>query len=248
MKPTPAKPGDSAEIVSLVRGGFPSHLMEGLIYGTSGIHHFIEDQLRLAALSPYRYRVIRGEDGLVGAAEFRILGDALFLNYVAVRPDHLRRGLALELISDMRKEASREGLQRLVLDVFTHNEIAINWYVNKWGMDQGEVCRAWVAPQVPDEFASPYLIADFSQAEAIHQKLGFSEITLVGGPAPIRVGRLGARFFRIAGPDLAADPRLRATLAVLDPDRSLLILAPGGHPGQPGWDPLYATQRLQTTI
>ena len=249
MIPCIAEPADAMEIVNLIRGGFPGHLMEGLVYGAAGIHHFVADQLRLGSLSPYRYRIIRDKDAsLLAAAEFRIVGDALFLNYVAVRPDALRQGLAITLISAMRSEASAQGLLHFILDVFTHNEIAINWYVNKWQMEPKGLTRAWVAPLVQATAPCPYLISDFAQAESIQNRLGFSEFSLVGGPTAIRIGRMGSQYFRIPDPEAAADPGVIAALNAVDPTRSLLVLANGAHSGCSGWDLLYATQRLQTHI
>jgi len=93
---------DAAAIVQLIQGGFEPRLLAGLVYGYPGIRFFVADQIGLGALSPYRYKVIRGPDGLLAAAEFRILEDALFLNYVAVVPDHFRKGLAMAVIADMR--------------------------------------------------------------------------------------------------------------------------------------------------
>ncbi|BDG08531.1 GNAT family N-acetyltransferase [Anaeromyxobacter paludicola] len=240
-------PSDAEAIVALLREGFDPPVLELALYGCPGVERFVAEHLRMGELSPYRYRVIRGRGGLLGVAEFRLREATLFLNYVAVSPAARGAGAGNALLRSMVAEARALGLAELALDVFTFNAGPLAWYERLGLRAQGERSFFVGAPR-PDEAAPPFRVPDLPQADAVHARFGFSELTLERPGRSLRVGRLGAGFFRLAGLRDATDAALHACLRRLDPGRRLVAAVEGGPPAPPGWEPRGVSRRMGVAL
>lgn len=242
-----ASPQDAREIVQLIRTGFDPAVLETMIYGCDGMHLFVEHNLRLGELAAYRYTIARDADRVLAAAEFRLHGDTLFLNYIAVHPDGQGGGLGRLVLRRAVAEARAAGLKRFALDVFTFNAKAAGWY-ERMGMATELERTVWTGPLPPPSRAPRFSVPDFAQAEAVHARFGFSELSVERGGEGCRVGRMGARYFRLVGRALAADEELHACLARLAPQRELLAIVEGAPPPAVPWKPLLVSRRMSAPL
>ena len=80
---------------------------------------------------------------LVGAARGCVVGSFLHIAVVEVRPDHRRRGLARRLLAGLDGWAAANGATRRVLQVATHNEVALGLY-RGLGYTESHRYRYWV--------------------------------------------------------------------------------------------------------
>lgn len=248
---------DSAEIVAIIRAGFAEawsygrsdrEALDATIYGCAGIHDYVAEHIRLGALSPYRYIVARPSGGAPSAAaEFRIFGDTLFLNYIAVRPEGQGSGAAGHILSKALAEASAAGLQRFALDVFTANARARSWY-ERLGLQTESERTFWMRSLDGAARASRFALPDLPQADAVHQRFGFSEFTLAAGGRSTKVGRLGSRYFRTGCLSTANDPGVRGFLREFAPERRLLAILEREPAELSEWTPLISAQRMSAEI
>ncbi|WP_394766718.1 GNAT family N-acetyltransferase [uncultured Paludibaculum sp.] len=163
--------------------------------------------------------VAESGDGVVGAAEMKRRPGAIHLNYIAVRPDYRRRHLGRQLLGAAIR-CSGESSGEIVLDVFDENASAVTWYT-KLGFTVGSRSDLveLVAPQ-RGASGSGY-IAELAQADACHQRFGFSQFSVLTKRGRCPVGRLGEGWFRLCHPDGVTDPEVFAALRLLDPGRRI---------------------------
>lgn len=87
-------------------------------------------------------RAVVSEERLVGVADWRLLGHVLFLNGLAVAPDHRGSGIGRALLDDGIEVAQRLGCRGLELDVEEKNEPALALYRSSGFVGAGS--SAWV--------------------------------------------------------------------------------------------------------
>ena len=219
-----AKISDAPRIAALIRAGFEPEVVGATIYGCGGVDGFIAEHIRRRACSPFRYKVARSAAGIVGAADFRLQQETLFLSYIAVDPAGQGQGIASRLLANAVAEAAGDGLVRLGLDVFITNARAASWY-ERLGM-HGEYERILATgPLEPDPEPGRFVIPDLAQAEAVQSRFGFSEFTLQDADCTQhRVGRIGDGYFRLVGKATAFDRHVHACLASFNPGRAVLAI------------------------
>jgi hypothetical protein len=147
----------------------------------------------------------------------------------------------------MVREARALGVLRFVLDVFVSNARAREWY-ERLGMEREFDRSFWIGPIMGAVPAPPFVTPDFPQADIIHGALGFSELTVEQAGKAARVGRLGSRFFRVVGGELALDEKLRGCLAAIDPSREILAILEGDAGIPSSWRKLVVARRMSVVM
>jgi GNAT superfamily N-acetyltransferase len=166
-------------------------------------------------------------DAPVGAAEWRIVDDALFLNSIAVSPAYRGRGYGAALLADgLDLPADRDHVR---LDVFAEEERSKAWYRDLGFSPCGS--RTWWrmplnAGPTSDRDASSWSWVDMADADRQHARYGFSRVSLCTPTSTYRIGRLGPSLFRLTSPDALTDPTVWTALRSLDSTRDVLYLPP----------------------
>jgi ribosomal protein S18 acetylase RimI-like enzyme len=238
-----AVPSDAARIVELMREGFAQDWLDITLYGCAGVEHYVEAQLRLGAPARNHYKVCRKGGVVVGVTEFRILGETLFWNNVAVLPAEQGSGVGATLLRAMVQEGRDLGLRVLSLDALVSNVKAVAGY-ERIGLKTTAERSYWrgVFPRGSD--LGHFSIPDHAQAEVVQARFGFSEFTVQGDGRTWTVGRLGARYFRLLGWECASDPGLARFLGALEPGRELLALLEEAPPREVSWQRLAVAKRM----
>ena len=224
-----ARPDDAAAIVALIREGFEPGLLELTIYGCDDVERYVRVLIEGRQRGVDTTFVVAADgDGLVGAAEMRRLGERQFLNYVAVTTGLRARGLGSALLGAAIEVSRRPGQRTLELDVLADNEVAI-----------GLVSRSRLRRELGDRMVDARAAGGGSLVAGARSPAGPRRSPRSGhsgsprsrsavSEGDYRIGLLGHDWFRIADAAALAEPALGATLAALDPERSLLALVPPG--------------------
>jgi ribosomal protein S18 acetylase RimI-like enzyme len=238
-----AVPGDAGRIVEVMRAGFDQAWLDITLYGCAGVEHYVEAQIRLGEPAHNRYMVCRKEGAVVGVTEFRILGETLFWNNVAVLPAEQGSGVGATLLRAMVKEARGLGLRELSLDVLESNVKGLAGY-ERIGLRTTAERSYWRGAFPRGANPGSFSVPDHSQAEVVHARFGFSQFSVEGGGRTWKVGRLGGRYFRLLGWECASDPDLAGFLGALEPERELLALLEGAPPREVPWQRLAVVKRM----
>jgi ribosomal protein S18 acetylase RimI-like enzyme len=224
----PARVEDAGDIVEAIRRGFEPDVLGLMIYGCPGIARFVAEQIAargLGADTSYTVAVAGGR--VVACVELRHQPDGLFLNYLSVLPEARSSGIGRALLREAIASGRRAEHRRVGLDVLDRNDLARGWY-ERLGFRRESASDWWDVPAAGAIDAPPALLADYPQAQVCHQAFGFSRFTLVTPGGRHAVGRLGAVWFRLTGPEPLSDPGVLAALARLDPGRRILAIVPEG--------------------
>lgn len=254
-----ATPAEAGAIVGLFRdafaGAFEAELLDVMIHGAEGASRWVEDQLQAGPRSSARFAVARAGGRVAAAADLRVRPPVLFLSYVAVAPWAEGRGLGRALLRRELARARAEGLRRFELDVFATNVRAVRLY-EAMGLRTVSERGLWIRPlprpgAAAGEPAPRAVAHDLPQADVVHARFGFSELSIAVGEREHRVGRLGRRFFRLPpGADAAGDAALLGALAALDPSREALAAVEGATrpDALPGWRLLVVSRRMSGAL
>jgi ribosomal protein S18 acetylase RimI-like enzyme len=220
----PARREDARDIVDLVCSAFEPNLLACLSYGCTGADRFVQQQIEAGSLGGDTiYAVAKQHDRTVGFAEIRILTDALFLNYICVRRDVRSTRVGTLLLRTALKYAVRAGRDRVVLDVFEHNDVAARWY-ERLGFEPTGFSDWWSIDLDGTSSSPQAILIKYPEAEASHAMFGFSQFELVSVSGRYLVGRLGDDWFRLNQLGALSDPAIRAALARIDPNRRILAV------------------------
>lgn len=226
--------GDAGPIADLMRASLDATLLRLTIYGCSGIASYLEDRLRLPpALTAWRHVVDGGHAApagpLAGCAEFRLLGDVLCLNYIAIAPPRRGAGQADRLLLRALDIVGQPRHRRVILDVFASNVAALGWYL-ALGFEAESENGWWSLPlasrQRSAAMAGACEVDGLPDACAADRRYGFSRFVLKTPGGCYRVGRLGRQWFKTDDVRLPEDEHAMACLALLDPARRILGLFP----------------------
>jgi ribosomal protein S18 acetylase RimI-like enzyme len=244
MQITPAQVEDAPAIAQVIAQAFPPSVCELTIYGCPGVARYVADSVRARSLSgDTLYTVARDAQGLAGCVEIRRLPRELCLNYIAVAAAGRARGLGRALFLAALEAPECQDYERLVLDVFEFNTVALNWY-HRLGFAARHQTGWYVLPPLHPAVTSHHTLEGFAQAEAAHERFGFSQFRLVTAKGNYAVGRLGAAWFRVTQPGALADDDFLPALARVDAQRRVLFLTKQGEsPGLPS-----NTEKRLTTI
>jgi Acetyltransferases len=189
------------------------------------------------------HTVAHDMEGLAGCVEIRRLPRELCLNYIAVAAAGRARGLGRALLLAALEAPECQGYERLILDVFEFNTVALNWY-QRLGFAVRHQTDWYVLPPLQTAGTSWHTLEGFPQAEAAHERFGFSQFRLVTHNGNYAVGRLGTAWFRLTQPGALADVDVLPALARVDAHRRVLFLTKQGEdPGLPS-----DTEKRLTTI
>ena len=247
-----AIPGDAAQVVALVRGSFRPQDLGLTIYGCSGVASYLDAEFatpREVARGSHLVSVAEGR--IVGYIEMRRSQGELWLNYIATDPGWRRRGIGGALIRDGLAACGEAPGTKWVLDVFDHNAQARRWYeamgfrtvmrLGFWRIEN----RATPFPGVSA------VIVGLPQADAAHERFGFSRFTVAGRERSFKVGRLGERWLRISDPEILRAPGALSALRRVEPSRELLLCCPEScfEPGAgPGCERLLTSVRYESQV
>ncbi|MGI8610428.1 MAG: GNAT family N-acetyltransferase [Candidatus Dormibacteria bacterium] len=217
--------GDAAAIVSTIREGFATHILERVVYGCFGAEDFVAGTIEGAPLAAPRFLVAdSGADGLIAVAEVTSAGSDLFLSYIATKPAARGRGVGARLLAAAIADGLDRGAETLTLDVFEANERALAWYRALGMTTIGE--RGWWDGGRPSPGITDAAIFGLPQARLCQQAFGFAEFTVATRDGSFRIGQLGSRFFRVTDPAALGARGLLGALAALDSSRELMVMGP----------------------
>lgn len=98
----------------------------------------------------HHYLVSRADDEVVGYAGLAVTApDEAWVNNIAVRRDHQRRGIGRELLSALLAEAHRRGARTVLLEVAVDNKPAQRLYA-EYGFDPVGIRRGYYQPSNKD--------------------------------------------------------------------------------------------------
>ena len=220
-----AREADTSRIVGLMGESFEKERLSYLIYGCPGIKSYVADQINYRANNPVtRYTVARQAGQVIGASEFRLFPNQLFLNYIAVDPQCRSKGLGRLMIADAIRRFRTDQSITIGLDVYEDNSAARRFYERLYFF---EIYRTnWFDCQIPDRSSNSfYTVRNWSQAEIIQTKYGFSHFEVTTQERTYSVGRIGARLFRLSGVEWCEDSGLASGLKRLGSKRRILVLA-----------------------
>jgi ribosomal protein S18 acetylase RimI-like enzyme len=245
-----AEPRDAAAVVDLIGESFDPAFVQRTIFGCAGAERFLAAQFGLA--SPLRsstYHVTCVGPTTVGYAEINRNSDTnCFLSYIAVATESRRSavGSRLLLAAVLASECSPHG--RLELDVLVGSP-ARAWY-ERIGLQEVSRVTWWESKDwTASSTTGSGFVFNLPQAEAAHERFGFSEIRAGTRSNPRKVGKLGERYFRVDD-TLIVDDDCVAALRALDATRSLLLIKEGlDNPCDRGhWTPVVRLVRMAATL
>lgn len=245
----PARVGDAAAIVAIIRDSFPPELRERIVYGCPGMQRFVEDLIRVPRpLAERRYTVAAAGQRIIGCVEVAPAGSVLMLNYIAAAQDARGAGLGRRLLQAALSDAGAPAFGSMVLDVLADNHVAREWYL-RLGFAPVAASTWWALTLdgrgLADDAGA--IISGWAQAEAAHARFGFSELRVTTGTAAYAIGRLGSRWYRTAEPAALADTALHGALQRLDAGREVLAVLPDEVEPPAAMDPVpgVRTVRMQ---
>lgn len=219
-----AQPSDARAIAHLFVGSFDADFIQLVPWGCFGAAEFIRMQITVAdSLAESVYLVAREQKVVIGAAEMRRTSDGLFLNNIAVHPEHRGKGTGAALLAAGLALWDRKS-GNIGLDSLEGNDRAENWYRRLGFVTKQCTEFAEVSPprQAPVHF--PWL-SGLPQAELVQQQFGFSSFT-IHTPSPVSIGRIGSSWYRLTDPGAVRDPAVFATLRAFDANRRFLAVLP----------------------
>ena len=222
----PARPEDAYDIVDVVRSSFEAELLGCMIYGCPGAAGFVRHQIEAGGFGGDTvYAVATRDDRMIGFAEMRVLSDAVFLNYISLRPEGRYLGLGKDLLLQALGKSRRWGQDRVLLDVFEDNHIARGWY-ERMGFEPTGVSGWWEVTLAAVAGLPEAILVNYPQAQASQEAFGFSQFELVTPEGRHAIGRLGDQWFRLTQPGALTDPAVGAALARIGPSRRVLAVLP----------------------
>lgn len=222
---------EADRIVKLIRHSFPSDIVDKTIYGCPGIAKYIANHISAdSRMSDTVFIVARIGSEVIGCAEFRRMLNALWLSYIAVDPEYRGCGVARGLLRwAIERIATPHPLEKMFLDVFAFNSVALSWY-ERLGFRCCASRRWYEIPLTVDSPANA-IVGGLAQANELQLQFGFSQLKVTTPAGNYDVGRLHSTFFRLSRPEAVMDRDLMGALKAMDPDRLLLVqLAAGSEP------------------
>jgi GNAT superfamily N-acetyltransferase len=218
-----ARPGDGREIISLIRECFTEHERSLVIMGCEGADRFVEETIRYQSRGGDSVFLVARDQEILSFIQVRRLKEAVSFIYGATSPRARGRGVFRRLFGVALELGQSEGARMEVHDVFVGNGLG-EFYKRIEFRVTGRT--TWRATPLAGGNGGLAVLIGLPQADASHERFGFSQFTLVTGRGQYTVGRLGRRWFHSRSRELLDDPDAQSALSRLDPDRDLLILLP----------------------
>jgi len=215
---------DAGFIARLIQQSFDANMLRAMIYGCHGIINYIRyNILTPNKISDTVYMVAEDRGSIVGCVELRLVGKAIFLNYICIDHNKRHKGIGRELLLNSIYIIGNSFYNKMNLDVFYDNVVAKSWYEN---IDfTYEYTTSWLSISMnPCENIRSGKISGIAQSNICQREFGFSHFILNTTTASYSVGRLGTDWFRISDETLLKDDQAIATLCQLDSNRKILGL------------------------
>lgn len=181
---------DITTFVELISAGFP-YIIDKIIYGCTGISNFVEQNLDN---NTYAFFVAKLNDKLIGCAEYRVIGNTVFLNYIAIHDELRRQGIASYIFDNTLSLLPKH--EKILLDVFSSNTAAINLYENN-GFKYVDT-STWYKVELPIfSYSDSYKIINSEANKEHHHNFGFSMFEFSDGVTNYSVGLIGDRWIRV---------------------------------------------------
>jgi GNAT superfamily N-acetyltransferase len=223
-------------------------MLARFIYGCQGIERYVELLVADADHVDTRFIVAESAGELIGSIEMRLLGELLFLNYVAVDSGARKRGVANRLLHAAIRSLRQPHHAKLALDVLSDNCAACAWY-DSLGMTIESVTRWYEMPIATQTLGTNDIVFNgIAQARVCQERFGFSQMTLVSPRDSHAIGMLGDRWFRMTSADALVDPAVLGRLRELDPQRDVLALILSTRAVPSGCREVASTQRRSASL
>ncbi len=220
-----AKNEDINGIVNLVREAFSERYVNMIIWGSDGIQKYIQGLLTCdSALCDISNSVAILEGKVVAVTQIKRnpLKKEIYLNYICTDAQERKQKLASNLLLFAGRNQPRK-FETIALDVFYDNTVALAWYEGL-GFKRGS-SKVWTVFDLDICSAVTGVLSGLPQAKNCYSSFGFSQITLSTEKSEYGVGILGKNYFRVTDATILSDGEALTTLAKLDSNRKLLVIA-----------------------
>lgn len=233
----PLQEDDIYQACRLLQSSLPEHVYNQTLFSCAGYPAYLQAACRCGSHSSTLLIGAYIGNILIGYAEWRRMEQMLVLNNIHVDEAYRNGGIGKEFMAYGEKLAKKDGIKKLVLDVFWWNEQAYAWYQRLGFVEEGrtywyerDLNKSLEAdPEAPrdDKEVPAYIIDDYPMAEAHHFKYGFSSLRVRMKEKTSVVGRLGDQYYRIQlqNGEWEGYCPLTNVLMDLDQERRLLLLS-----------------------
>ena len=239
--------GEGAVVAEQIRLSLPPELAGLTIWHCRGVHSWVEERIKAQDASMFYVAVderggIGGE--IVGAAEFRVVESAVFLNQIGVTATLRGNSIGGRLLAaGLRDMGAANGLRSVALDVDPVNKHAYEWY-SRIGFGGGPE-TLWMLGVPRPEAVEPAPVEGWDEARREHECFGFSRFGLWTAGEVHEIGRLGDELFRITTQGAWSEPAVHAALDRLDAGRRVLLIQDALAEGA---DPVRRTERMRAPL
>jgi len=220
---------DAWQLPEIMKTYLPAEVYELTTFSCSGYGKYVEVLLSMPVKwCESRFYGVYVDGKLVGFAEWRHLGDILFLNNICILPQRRGMGIGNILFKKGLEYAKRYGISAVCLDVFNWNIQAQTWY-QEMGFQVMHETSWKVGENIPRndaENSRELILREYPQAEAAHLLYGFSAFSVKTKQSDYTIGRIKDSYFRLADISAITDRNLLQGLYRIDPKRSVLVFCP----------------------
>ena len=221
-----ALPDDAERIVEIFRAGFPRHLLPYTIYDQPGIVDYLRGMVSVQKVRTTSVTTVATHHGEVVAwAQFHRHPTLLFLNHIYVTPDFQGSGLGRVLLRDAISLAKDPTQIYLGSEAFVENKKALSWYASLGLKPSDRLDWVEIKPEPARSSPTWWSFDGLITGLASHRQFGFCRLLLRTERKEYVMRMLGQRFYRGNSFDVLDDPSAMTALHILDPARSLMIIA-----------------------
>jgi len=180
---------DIVEIVAMTRQAFNNTYLIPSVYRGQGIGEFINRELH-NPFSAYQYYVLYIDNEPTGYAEYKIFKNSslVFLNIIVVDDKYKNAGIGKKLFNFTRNKFISEGFNKMALDVYESNTVAMNWYQG-YGFQNIETTGLYeVCIENCEQEYENLFVQNYPQYEVLRENYGFSFLEMMIENEPIKIG------------------------------------------------------------
>ncbi|QGW22701.1 GNAT family N-acetyltransferase [Stutzerimonas degradans] len=215
--------GDIDALRSLAYSSFDARYIDKMIYGCDGIERYLKMCLSQEdAISDTVIYVCEIKREVCGFVHFKrdLFNGILYLNYICVHVDFRGRSIASHLL--LHSVSHESGFEKIVLDVFLRNSVALAWY-EKLGFCQVKE-RRWLIYDIKDAGSGYGSFSSLAHTKLSQSTFGFSQLGLETRLGVYKVGLLGHLYYRTFDNKIIYDDAALSSLARLAPSRRLIVI------------------------
>ncbi len=236
----PARPGDAEDICEIYRACVPDTLVGWTALGSTGGPAWVAATIcESERWSVSRFFVLQRGERCLAFAEFRrSVSGPLMLNNIHVCEQAQGGGRGRRLLIEALARVVDRGAARgfapfwLELDVFADNRRAGDWYTRLGFVEQsvrgwwqlGMGLERWTGSAGAVD-RSNFFCSGMASGDLHQRQFGFSSFTVQTAHGSHQIGRMGSDWFRLYDPRALEDPAILPSLAAIDPDRGIFVIA-----------------------